>query len=262
MQLKKSKDIYASYELKILEILGLEQNPGQPQYGPNDAVCVNNNIPYPPVIEDLARLYGLVRERKVTTILEIGSGYSTTIFAEALLENKQEFSEHPEFKALRRNNPFELHTVDCSKEWLNKTLGRLRDDVKDMVNAHVSGTTIGTFNDRICHYYNNLPNITPDFIYLDGPFQHDVKGNIDGTHFQHNDRTVMAGDLLRMEWLFLPGTMIVVDGRTNNARFMKQNFQRDWVYEHDVEGDVHIFELVEKPLGSLNEKQLAFCLGK
>ena len=44
--------------------------------------------------------------------------------------------------------------------------------------------------------------------------------------FQCDERTVMAADLLLMESILLPGTFILVDGRTNNTRFLKNNFQK------------------------------------
>jgi len=71
----------------------------------------------------------------------------------------------------------------------------------------------------------------------------------------------MACNILRMEQFLLPGTLIVVDGRTANTRFLKANFQREWRHEHDVDGDVHYFELAEHPLGKLNRLQLEYCLG-
>lgn len=247
---------------KILRILKLDDVPAMPDYGPNDAVSTDFTTPYPPVIGDLERLYETVRDRKVTTVLEFGSGYSTAVMAYALDENRRDFADDPDFLALRRNNPFELHTVDNSAEWLETTVARIDERHRDIVHAHQSSVTIGTFGDRLCHYYDNLPNVCPDLIYLDGPMQHDVTGEICGLNFRHNDRTVIAADIARMEWTLLPGTMIIVDGRTNNARFLKANFQRDWRYRHDEDGDVHIFELAEPPLGELNRKQIAFCLGR
>ena len=61
--------------------------------------------------------------------------------------------------------------------------------------------------------------------------------------------------------LLLPGTLIVVDGRTANSRFLLTNFQREWGYYHDEEWDQHFFELQEKPLGIYNKRQIDFCLG-
>ncbi|WP_333834460.1 hypothetical protein [Rubrimonas sp.] len=246
---------------RVIEILGLDREPEKPVYGPNDAVSLENVTPYPPDLDDLARLYDLVRRRRVTTILEFGSGYSTAVMAAALEENRLDFADAPAFLALRRNNPFELHSVDGSAAWLETTATRIPDWCRDRASMHRSDVSIGLFADRLVHYYNDLPNVCPDFIYLDGPMQHDVAGEVGGLHFRHNDRTVVAADIARMEWLLLPGTYVLVDGRTNNARFLRANLQRDWNYSHEPEADVHSFELVEPPLGALNQRQLAFCLG-
>lgn len=244
----------------MLEALNLKALPDPHDYGPNEGVSPDFKTPFPPDIADLQRLYGYVRERRVSTILEFGSGYSTAVLAHALEQNRQEYSASPEFSRLRRNNPFELHSIDCSQEWLNVTRSRIPKQCRDRLYTHHSIVQIGTFNDRICHYYSSLPNITPDLIYLDGPSAFDVEGEVAGISFAHNDRTVIAGDIARMEWLLLPGTLIVVDGRTNNARFLRSNLQRVWHYEFDPEGDVHTFELREPPLGALNRRQLDFCL--
>ena len=70
--------------------------------------------------------------------------------------------------------------------------------------------------------------------------------------FQCDERTVMAADLLLMESILLPGTFILVDGRTNNARFLKKNFQRNFEMSWDKDGDVTSFELQEERLGKYN----------
>lgn len=245
---------------KVLEILGLHAEPQKPVYGPNDAVSLDNKTPYPPDIDDLARLYAVARRRRAVTALEFGSGYSTAVLAAALEENRRLYADTAEFRALRRNNPFELHTVDASAEWLAITMARVPDWCRARCTAHCSGVSIGLFNDRLAHFYDATPNVCPDLIYLDGPMQHDVAGEIGGVHFRHNDRTVVAADIARMEWLLLPGTYVLVDGRTNNARFLQRNLQRDWRWRHDEAADVHSFELVEPPLGGLNRRQIEFSL--
>ena len=70
--------------------------------------------------------------------------------------------------------------------------------------------------------------------------------------FQCDERTVMAADLLLMESILLPGTFILVDGRTNNARFLKNNFQRNFEMSWDKDGDITSFELQEERLGKYN----------
>ena len=72
----------------------------------------------------------------------------------------------------------------------------------------------------------------------------------------------MAADLLAIEHFLAPGTLVVVDGRTANARFLKTNLQRDWIYLYSEKFDQHYFELAEQPLGIYNRKQIDFCLGE
>ena len=71
----------------------------------------------------------------------------------------------------------------------------------------------------------------------------------------------MAADILSFEHFLLPGSLIVVDGRGANARFLKSNLQRKWKYNYIESWDQHFFELVEPPLGSINKKHLDFSLG-
>ncbi len=96
--------------------------------------------------------------------------------------------------------------------------------------------------------YDSLPDIVPDFIYLDGPDPKDIKGDINGLSFKCDKRTVMSGDVILMESTLLPNSFILVDGRTNNARFLKRMLLRNWKVNWNVEGDVTTFELDEEPL--------------
>ena len=68
----------------------------------------------------------------------------------------------------------------------------------------------------------------------------------------------MNSDLLEIEPILLPGTIIVTDGRTANALFLKNNFQRNWKYYYDKKRDQHIFYLNDIPLGTHNEALLKF----
>ena len=107
---------------------------------------------------------------------------------------------------------------------------------------------------------NTLPNVCPDLIYLDGPSQHSVLGDVSGISTATPDRLPMSADLLRIEHFLLPGTLIVVDGRTANARFLAANFQRNWTYTEDLTCDVRYLELTEPPLGPYNRRHIEFAL--
>jgi len=212
---------------------------------------------FPAELDDLSRLHFFVRSRKVTTILEFGLGKSTVVFDDALKKNKTEFENYVA-NNLRRANGFECHSIDNYESWI----AEVRDKFPtDRVKFHYSTLSMGSFNDRICTYYDQLPNVCPDLIYLDGPDQFSPSGDIHGVTTNHPDRMPMSADILAIEHFLLPGTLIVTDGRTANARFLKTNLQRDWIYHHDRDSDQHYFELSETPLGIYNQRQIEFCLG-
>jgi len=217
-----------------------------------DAVSGKLSIPFPPVAEDLARLHKLIRNRKPFTVLEFGSGLSSIVIADALSKNKSEFLALETKAELRNRFMFQLFSVESDKQWIEHSESHFPQQLKEYVNFHFSEIKIGTFNGRICHFYDNLPDIVPDFIYLDGPNPKDVKGKVNGMTFKCDERTVMSADLLLMESILLPGTFVLVDGRTNNARFLKNNFQRNFEMKWDKEGDITTFELNEERLGKYN----------
>ena len=220
--------------------------------GAFDAVSGKLNMPFAPIAEDLARLHQLIRTRKAFTVLEFGSGLSSIVIADALSKNKTEFLALDEKPELRNRFMFKIFSVESDKLWIENNQSNFPKHLLEHVNFHYSEIKIDTFNGRICHFYDNLPDIVPDFIYLDGPNPKDVKGNVNGMTFQCDERTVMAADLLLMESILLPGTFILVDGRTNNARFLKNNFQRNFEMRWDKDGDITSFELKEERLGKYN----------
>ena len=130
--------------------------------------------------------------------------------------------------------------------------------LKSVVTFCKSEAYLTTFNGRICGKLKNVPNVCPDFVYSDGPSFLSIMGTIDGICMNHMDRTIITSDLLQMESLYLPRTLIVFDGQTNNARFHKLNFQRKWEYIHYKNEDISTFELIEEPLGPYNRNQLEF----
>jgi len=217
--------------------------------------------PKSPEWDDLVRMHRLIRTRKVTTILEFGCGYSTAVFADAIEKNRLEFGEFVTAN-LRRSNAFEVHSVDDMSKYMRIAKKRLPMHLKSRVHFTQADVVMTTFAGRICTEYSSLPNICPDFIYLDAPSQDSAIGQISGISTRHPDRLPMSCDLLKIEHFLLPGTIILVDGRSANARFLCTNFQRNWKYQHDVVNDAHVFELSEEPLGRYNKAQIEFCLGK
>jgi len=220
--------------------------------GVYDSVNGNLNISIPPETDDLIRLHKLIRSRKSFTILEFGLGYSTIIMADALAKNQRDWSALDEKPQIRNRFMFQLFSLDASTEWIEKTQSAIPEHLIHRIHIQQSDVEIGTFNGQLCHYYQNLHDIVPDFIYLDGPSAKDVKGRYRGLSFGCDERTVMAADLLLMEPTFLPGTFIIVDGRTNNARFLERNLSRSYQIKWDADNDITTFELNEKRLGKYN----------
>ena len=191
--------------------------------------------------------------------MEFGVGKSTTALAHALSKNKD---KHAKFVSenLRRSNPFELHSIDSMQEWITTCEGSLPPDLKTYVQIHHCPLEISDFQGRLCTYYKNIPNICPDFIYIDAPDQFSAQGNIRGLTTAHPDRMPMIADILTIEHFLQPGTLILIDGRAANARFLKANLQRNWRYIYIEEFDQHFFELHEPPLGRINKAMLEYCL--
>jgi hypothetical protein len=68
----------------------------------------------------------------------------------------------------------------------------------------------------------------------------------------------MVSDILKFEYFYIPGTIIVCDGRASNSKFLKDHFNRKWKYLNDKKNDQHIFLLSDPILGKLNKLQLDF----
>ncbi len=227
-------------------------------YPPNFSVNPNNKEPFPPEWDDLIRLHWLITTYKITTIMEFGIGFSSLIMAHALSLN---YERHHHFvnENLRRNNAFELWSVDTDQKFIETSLVRIPKELKKFIHTVHSMVNMGTFQGRICTYYDQLPNICPDFIYLDGPDQFaGIVGDVRGVSTRHPDRLPMAADILAIEFFLLPGTIILVDGRTANARFLLKNLQRSWAYSYYPEKDISLFLLDEEPLGVYSSRHLEF----
>jgi hypothetical protein len=232
-----------------------------PQLSVTERVDSRVTEPYAADWIDLVRLHRLVLDRKVATILEFGVGKSTVILAHALAINAERHGAYFAQK-LRRRELFELHSVDAMPEFINSTRELVPEALKGHVNLHHSPVKMSTFNDRICTFYDSIPNICPDLIYLDAPSQASALESVRGITTAHQDRVPMSADILPIEHFLLPGTLIHIDGRAANARFLRANLQRNWRYEYDEGGDAHSFELCEPPLGKYNRAQIIYCLGQ
>lgn len=251
----ESKRYFALFGLD--DLLGVELAQGNSQNQTVTNVDPDYLIPYGVEIQDLCRLHWLCLNRKSTQVLEFGSGYSTLVIAHALSILRKEHLEWA-LRNTRLENPFKIYSVDESPEFANITRSRLAK-YEECTDVSVREVYLTEYDGRFATLYKDLPNVTPDFIYLDGPSQYATTEAIAGFSIDQKARMPMAADILRFEYFLEPGSVILVDGRSANASFLKNNFQRNWLYRHDAEGDYHIFELHDPFLGELNENKFKYC---
>ncbi|MDH5298593.1 MAG: hypothetical protein OEV91_06200, partial [Desulfobulbaceae bacterium] len=200
------------------------------------------------------------RKRKVFSVLEFGVGWSTIVLADALRRNRNDWDRLENKPNIRKSHSFVNFSVDSSQDWIANTEKRIPPELRPYTKLAYSRVQAGTYCGKICHYYQKLPDIVPDFIYLDGPDTMAVEDQIGGISWKNNGRVVMAADLLLLEPVLLPGTLLLVDGRTSNARFLKAHFYRNWDFLWDKDSDITIMELREEPIGLFNEADLRYRL--
>ena len=225
---------------------------------PNGYIGTNNTktkILLSPNLKDLYFIYKLISLSKRITSLEFGCGFSSEIIASALLENKEKY--HKIIKNLRRPFPFQNHVLDASKKYIKITKKR-SSYLKNLI-FYYSECKITKFNGRYTLQYKNLPQLSPDFIYLDGPSLYNVKKNkLFNFNVQQQDLFPISSDILLIEYYLIPGTIILIDGRGANAQFLKDHFIRKWSYKYYSNFDMHLFCLKADALGPINKKQLNF----
>ncbi len=215
-----------------------------------------------PDLKDLYRLYEYVVLNKRTTILEFGSGWSSLMLNIALKDLKKKYNQ--KIKKLRRHNPFELFILENEKKYLNISKKRILKYEKKLGNPKIktnfffSEVNMVLYKEKIATEYKKIPLCNPDLIYIDGPGQHKAKKDINGINTVHKDLMPMMCDVLKFEYFFIPGTIIILDGRAANAKFLKDHFKRKWRYIRDIKNDQHVFLLKDPILGKYNKLQIEF----
>lgn len=262
METNKITDLFSSGSSYENNQMGLEYLNLEGLFNEEVITSQKETNAIPPQYSDLARLHSLVRSRKAFSIMEFGLGWSTLVMADALKKNHDEWEALIDKPSISGIGNFQLVCVDTSEYWINHTKEKVPVALRDYITFHHSNVIIGTFQDRICHYYETLPDINPDFIYLDGPDPAAVHGSLSGITFNKTSRIVISADILKIEPILLPGTMFIVDGRTANVRFLTQHLYRNWQINSNLNGDVTTFELEELPLGKRQADILEYQLGQ
>jgi hypothetical protein len=229
-------------------------------YDVNNPIFLDKNKEaYLPEYLDLYFLYKLIILNKRLTVLEFGSGWSSLFFILALAENKKKYEKYS--KKFRASNKFEIFVLENEKKYLDLTKSRINNinskkNIK--VNYLLSQVRMSLFNNLICTEYSKLPLCNPDFIYLDGPDQFNVKNKINGITTSHDDFMPMVSDLIKIEFFLIPGTIICADGRAANVQFLLKNFKREWLYYYHKLTDMHLMYLNAPLLGHSNNNRLKF----
>lgn len=256
------KDSYLFFQNNYLKIYGKKYS-GK-LYGVNNPIFLDKSKEvYAPEYLDLYFLYKLIILNKRLTILEFGSGWSTLFFVLALKKNKEKYLRY--IKNIRNSNKFEIFVLENERKYLDLTKSRVNKinfggNIK--INYFLSKVKMSEFNSLICTEYSKLPLCNPDFIYLDGPDQFNVKDNIRGITTRHDDFMPMVSDLVKIEFFLIPGTIICVDGRAANVQFLLKNFKREWLYYYHKMTDMHLMYLNAPSLGTSTNNRLKFYSSK
>lgn len=180
---------------------------------------------------DLANLHRIVRELRPRIVIEFGCGFSTLAIAHALRMNSG-----------KNGKDGRLYVVEAVEKWASNVRGKL-SDLSEWVEIRVSEPRVLLVDGQVCHVFANLPNVRPDFIYLDGPDPKDVTGNINGLTIS-GCTFVCSADPCLYEWSFYPGFQMLVDGRFSNVEFLKRNLKRDYRIKSSALHNNTLFELI------------------
>jgi hypothetical protein len=189
---------------------------------------------------DLARIHRLIRSRKPRVVLEFGVGFSTLVIAHAL----------------EKNGTGHLFTVDASKKWLNNT-GKKLGKLAGHVTLQQSEVVAAEYDGQLVSHFLHLPNIAPNFVYLDGPAQSDIRGVVRGLGYNIGKgeyRNVVSAEILLYESTMRVGAFILTDRRYQNVQFLRNNLKRKWKIHWDRVQHQVGFELREITGRSYNGK--------
>jgi predicted O-methyltransferase YrrM len=150
----------------------------------------------------------MVRRYRPRSILELGSGWSTAVFAGALIQN---------------GDAFRLESWEHDPNFLDETRRLVSSYVK-FVPVHQSTTSAGV---RVFDYEDD-PMSPIDLLYVDGP--------------PHTADCLITATPVRIEHWLSPGGHIVVDGRRFTVDYLREHLTRN--YKIDTENDTTTFEVL------------------
>lgn len=167
---------------------------------------------HPPDWADLWSLYCMIRKRKPATVLEFGSGCSTIMIAQALADNLAEGSQG------------HLYSLDATPapdgiNWGQITIDTMPETLTQFSTIKITPVILSKYEGHPVWRYKGIPDVSPDFIYLDGPAK---------SHTPYK----VAADVLDLEPRFGPGFRLLVDGRTKNCMFLDAHLKKRYRKTH------------------------------
>lgn len=183
----------------------------------------NYTIPW----EDIYFNYNIVLKKKPDLILELGCGYSTITFAQAL----------------SKLDAGHLISLEQSNVWKNKTnqvCNQIDYFSKSKCKIILSNALWKKIDDLQFSFYEKLPQCSPDIILVDGPDHKEVK---DENYMNLNYPA--SGDLLNLEKKLKIGTIIIFDGRFKNFNLILKKLKRKYKQTINHLDSRNILELLD-----------------
>jgi len=196
-----------------------------------------------PKYRDLARLYYACETIKAKNILEYGCGFSSYIFHSFLNLTQNEDEKKRNFQIIEVHENYLKTATDRFEETRNSLI----------INPSLAKVFLDKSRNDGSHFYDAKYSILPDLIYLDGPDPADINGSC---FTNCSQRLPISSDILTIESWLLPGTIVFIDGRVANVRYLQKKLTRDWEWGIDIQNDVSVAILKEEPLGLKSRNDL------
>ena len=139
-----------------------------------------------------------------------------------------------------------LYSVDSEIKWIENTTQKIPSDLQEFVSFHHSSVSVKMIDNTLCHMYESLPDISPNFVYVDGPGGGpgaNIRGDIHGLSFS-SDRSVVGADVLLFESSAPLDFFILVDGRWETCRFLRTHLKGKFRHRRFVARKIETFEYV------------------
>lgn len=166
-------------------------------------------------------LYSAICKNKPKCVLEFGSGFSTVMIAQALLDNSK---ESPGLAG-------KIYSVDSQPFWAEAFSRAMPKHLIGFWEIFHCPLEKIYYDGILVFRHVGVPDVVPDLVYIDGPVLTAEMG--------------AASDVLFFEERFQPGLLIVVDGRSRQVAFLREHLKRRYRLKNNWLLGNYVFELIE-----------------